>query len=47
MRRLGASDADILRSYPGLRAEDLSNAWGYARLHRDEIDRDIEENENA
>ncbi len=47
MRRLGAGDADILRSYPGLRAEDLSNAWGYARLHRDEIDRDIEENENA
>jgi uncharacterized protein (DUF433 family) len=26
-RRLGTSEADILRSYPNLRAEDLTNAW--------------------
>jgi uncharacterized protein (DUF433 family) len=44
-RRLGISEADILRSYPTLRAEDLANAWAYVRSHRDEIDRQIEENE--
>jgi uncharacterized protein (DUF433 family) len=43
-KRLGLSEADILRSYPTLRAEDLTNAWAYERLHRDEIDRQIAEN---
>lgn len=47
MRRLGATEAEILQSYPALRAEDLTNAWAYAGLHRDEIDRDIHENETA
>ena len=37
-RRLGTSEADLLRSYPTLRAEDLANAWAYARTHREEID---------
>jgi uncharacterized protein (DUF433 family) len=46
-RRLGVSEADLLRSYPTLRAEDLSNAWAYVRLHRDEIDAQIAENEAA
>lgn len=46
-RRLGASEADILRSYPALRSEDLVNAWAYYRLHREEIDRQIAENEAA
>lgn len=46
-RRLGVSEADLLRSYPSLRAEDLANAWGYVRSHRDEIDRQIMENEDA
>jgi uncharacterized protein (DUF433 family) len=46
-RRLGVSEADLLRAYPGLRAEDLANAWGYVRAHRDEIDRQIRENEDA
>lgn len=44
-RRLGTSEAELLRAYPGLRAEDLANAWGYVRSHRNEIDRDIRENE--
>ena len=44
-RRLGVSEADILRSYPALRAEDLANAWAYVRSHREEISRQIEENE--
>ena len=46
-RRLGVSEADLLYSYPTLRAEDLVNAWTYARLHPEEIDREIMENETA
>jgi uncharacterized protein (DUF433 family) len=46
-RRLGISEADLLRSYPALRAEDLANAWAYVRAHREEIDRQIRENEEA
>ena len=44
---LGVTEADLLRSYPTLRAEDLANAWSYYRSHRDEIDAQIHENENA
>ena len=46
-RRLGTSEADLLRAYPTLRAEDLTNAWAYVRSHRPEIERDIRENEDA
>jgi uncharacterized protein (DUF433 family) len=46
-RRLGSTEADLLRSYPTLRAEDLANAWAYVRAHRDEIDEQIRENEEA
>ena len=46
-RRLGSSEADLLRLYPGLHAEDLASAWGYVRSHRDEIDRQIRKNEGA
>ena len=46
-RRLGATEADLLQDYPSLRAEDLVNAWAYARSHRDEIDRLIKEHESA
>ncbi|HKZ87019.1 MAG TPA: DUF433 domain-containing protein [Anaerolineae bacterium] len=46
-RQLGASEADLLRSYPTLRAEDLANAWAYFRTHRDEIEQQIRENEEA
>jgi len=46
-RKLGASDADLLRAYPTLRAEDLANAWAYYRSHRDEIEQQIVENETA
>jgi len=44
-RSLGMSEADILRSYPSLRTEDLANAWAYYRSHREEIDNEIKENE--
>jgi uncharacterized protein (DUF433 family) len=46
-RRLGTSEADLLRSYPTLRAEDLVNAWTYVRAHRDEIEHQIRDNEDA
>jgi uncharacterized protein (DUF433 family) len=46
-RRLGTSEAELLRSYPSLRAEDLVSAWSYVRSHREEIDRQIQENEAA
>jgi uncharacterized protein (DUF433 family) len=46
-RRLGTSEAELLRSYPTLRAEDLANAWSYVRGHRAEIDGQITENEAA
>ncbi len=45
--RSGLSEAGILRAYPTLRAEDLVNAWGYVEAHRDEIDRQICDNEFA
>ena len=46
-RRLGATEAVVLQSYPTLRAEDLTNAWAYVRAHREEIERQIAENEAA
>jgi uncharacterized protein (DUF433 family) len=46
-RRLGTSEADLLRSYPMLRAEDLAQAWAYARAHREEIEQQILANETA
>jgi uncharacterized protein (DUF433 family) len=45
--RLGIGESELLRGYPSLRAEDLANAWAYVRRHRDEIDHQIRENEEA
>ncbi len=44
-RQLGTSEAELLRAYPSLCAEDLANAWAYARLHRNEIEQQIRQNE--
>jgi uncharacterized protein (DUF433 family) len=46
-RLLGKSEAELLQAYSTLRAEDLSNAWSYARSHMEEIERQIRENEEA
>jgi uncharacterized protein (DUF433 family) len=46
-RMLGTNEADLLRAYPTLRAEDLANAWAYYRSHREEIEQQIAENEAA
>ena len=45
-RRLGTSESDLLRAYPTLRAEDLTNAWAYVRSHGEEIEGQIAENES-
>jgi uncharacterized protein (DUF433 family) len=46
-RRLGTTEQELLAAYPTLRAEDLVNAWAYARAHAAEIDAQIRENETA
>ena len=46
-RQMGVNEADLLRPYPTLRAEDLTNAWAYYRAYRDGIAQQIRENEEA
>jgi uncharacterized protein (DUF433 family) len=46
-RRLGSSEADLLKAYPTLRAVDLVNAWSYVQDHESEIEADIQANEDA
>jgi uncharacterized protein (DUF433 family) len=44
-RQLGLGEGDLLKSYPGLTAEDLVNAWDYAESHIEEIEDQIQANE--
>jgi uncharacterized protein (DUF433 family) len=44
-RQLGVTEAEILRCFPALRAEDLVHAWSYYGSRRDEIERQIQDNE--
>ena len=44
-RRLGGSDAELVRDYPSLTPADLEAAWDYAVAHTEEIDQAIQENE--
>ena len=46
-RRLGASEADLLRAYPTLRAQDLVETWAYGHAHPAEIEQQIRDNETA
>jgi len=46
-RRQGVSEGELLKAYPRLRAEDIDAAWAYARLHLNEIELQIRENESA
>jgi uncharacterized protein (DUF433 family) len=46
-RRLGTSEAELLRAYPTLRAADLVNAWNYVHNHREEVEQQIRDNEEA
>lgn len=44
-RQLGVNEADILRSYPSLTAEDLVHAYHYARANGPEVEKAITANE--
>lgn len=46
-RRLGKSQSEVLRAYPTLRREEVLLAWAYAKAHKNEIDLQIRENEEA
>lgn len=46
-RRLGGSDADLLRDYPSLTLTDLETAWRYSAANAEEIERAIRENEDG
>ena len=47
LRRMGASDEAILQAFPTVRKVDLSAAWAYVLLNREDVDRDIAENDAA
>jgi uncharacterized protein (DUF433 family) len=46
-RRIGITEAELLQNFPNLTAKDLANAWSYVRLHQEEIEREIVENEEV
>jgi len=46
-RRLGQSDAGLLRAFPSLQPADVESAWEYAAANPEEIDRAIRENEEG
>ena len=46
-RRMGSSDAFILKSYPNLTEADLEAAFSYAAENPEEIDQAIRENEEG
>lgn len=47
LRRLGATDAEILQSIQGLTPADLEAAFEYAAAHPEEIDEAIRQNEEG
>ena len=47
LRRLGVSEAEVLKNFPSLTAADLVQAWAYVDRNRDEIERAILENEQT
>jgi uncharacterized protein (DUF433 family) len=46
-RRLGMSDAEIMRAVQGVTPADLEAAWEYAAAHQEEIDEAIRANEEG
>lgn len=46
-RHLGATDEQILKSFPHLTENNLVNAWAYATQYPDEIEAAIQKNEQA
>lgn len=46
-RNAGASETQLLASFPALRSEDLDHAWAYYQANKAEIDQEILENEHV
>ena len=46
-RRLGWGDARFFDAYPQLTVADLAAAWSYEATNREEIDREIRENQES
>lgn len=46
-RRLGMAESQILQAVQGVTHVDLEAAWEYVATHREEIERDIRENEEG
>jgi uncharacterized protein (DUF433 family) len=46
-RQLGITEAELMDSYPHLRAVDLVNAWAYAEAHPEEIEQVIQKNTDS
>ena len=40
-KKMGANDLELLQSFQGLNAEDITNAMRYYHGHKDEVDADI------
>lgn len=47
LRRQGATEPELLDAYPSLTPPDLLNAWAYVAGHRDDIERQIAEQDAA
>lgn len=47
LRRHGADDQEIQRHFPTIQESHLKQAWLYIASHREEIDQEIRENEEA
>ena len=47
LRQLGTDEADLLRTYPTLTADDLVNAWSYYQSNTAEIEQQIADNASA
>lgn len=43
-RRNGWSDLDLLENYPSITQADLENVWAFVEGHREQIEREIQEN---
>ncbi len=46
-RQLGSSDGEVLKNYPTLKPEDISNAAAYHLSHKEEIEEEIRKNEST
>lgn len=46
-RQAGTSDAELLQDYPNLTSQDLEAVWAYVKTHKAEVEKAIQENQEA